>query len=98
MLTTRTRAAALIVLVIALSIFASGAIAGKKGELDKGLITELQRLFDPDGKDRAMINAVSNNDLKALALDRELINGHDDIYTFKVDAKGITSQKSTGRC
>ncbi len=98
MLTTRNRAAALIVFVMALSIFASGAIAGKKGELDKGLIEQLQKSFDPDGRDRAMINAVSNNDLKDLSLDRESINSHDNIYTFKVDAKGITNQKSTGRC
>ena len=98
MLTTRTRIAALLVLVMALSFFASGASAGKKGELDNGLIAELQKSFDSDGKDRAMMNAISNNDVKDLALDREMINKHDDIYTFKVDAKGITNQKSTGRC
>ena len=67
MLTTRTRVVALLVFVTVLSIFASGAIAGKKGELDKGLIEELQKSFDPDDKDRAMINAVSNNDLKDLS-------------------------------
>jgi bleomycin hydrolase len=98
MLTTRTRIAALLVLVMALSFFASGASAGKKGELGNGLIAELQKSFDSDGKDRAMMNAISNNDVKDLALDREMINKHDDIYTFKVDAKGITNQKSTGRC
>ncbi len=98
MLTTRTRAAALLVLVMVLSIFASGAIAGKNGELDKGLIEDLQKSFDPDGSERALMNAVANNDLKDLSLDREIINSHDNIYTFKVDAKGITNQKSTGRC
>ena len=98
MLTTRTRAAAFIVLVMALSIFATGVVAGKKGELDKGLIEQLQKSFDPDGKDRAIVNAVSNNDLNDLTLDREIINNHDNIYSFKVDAKGITNQKSTGRC
>ena len=98
MLTRRTRIAALLVLVTVFSTFAFGVNAAKKGELDRGLIEELKRSFNPDGKDRAMMNAISNNDLKALALDRELINGHDDIYTFKVDAEGITSQKSTGRC
>jgi bleomycin hydrolase len=98
MLTTRTRAAALIIFVMALSIFVTGAIAGEKGELDKGLIEQLQKSFDPNGRDRAMINAVSNNDLNDLSLDREIINEHDNIYTFKVDAKGITNQESTGRC
>jgi bleomycin hydrolase len=98
MLTTRTRVAAMLVLFLALSIFASGARAGKKGELDRGLIEELQSSFDTGGKTRAIMNAVSNNDLKDLTLDREMINAHDDIYSFKVDAKGITNQKSTGRC
>ena len=98
MLTTRTRTAALLVLVMVLSIFASGASAGKKGELDSGLIKELQKSFDADGKDRALVNAVANNDLNDLTLDRKIINSHNNIYSFKVDAKGITNQKSTGRC
>lgn len=98
MLTNRTRIAALLVLVIALPLFASGASAGKNGELDRGLIAELQKSFDSDGSERALMNAIANNDLKDLALNREIINRHDDIYTFKVDANGITNQKSTGRC
>jgi len=98
MLTTRTRAAALTAFALALVLSAAGASAGGKGELDRGLIEELQKSFDANGKDRAIMNAVSNNDLNDLALDREIINRHDDIYTFKVDTKGITNQESTGRC
>ncbi len=98
MLTNRTRIATLLVLVIALPLFVSAAIAGNNGELNRGLIAELQKSFDSDGSERALMNAIANNDLKDLALNREIINRHDDIYTFKVDAKGITNQKSTGRC
>jgi len=98
MLTTRTRAAALTAFALALVLSAAGASAGEKGELDRGLIEELQKSFDANGKDRAIMNAVSNNDLNDLALDREIINRHNDIYTFKVDTKGITNQESTGRC
>ena len=99
MLTTRIRAAAAMTILLAVVfVLAPGACAGENGSLDKGLIEELQKSFEPDGKDRAMINAVSNNDLNDLALDREMINGHDDVYTFRIKTRGITNQKSSGRC
>jgi bleomycin hydrolase len=47
---------------------------------------------------KALANAVSNNDAKKLALNRENIGKTDFFYKYKVDVSGITDQKSSGRC
>jgi len=52
--------------------------------------------FDPST--RAAMNAVSNNDIRDLALNREIAAVKDDIFSFKLPTKGITDQQESGRC
>ena len=47
---------------------------------------------------KAVTNAVSNNDIKDLALNRKNISITDDRFKYKVNVKGITNQKKSGRC
>ncbi len=51
---------------------------------------------DPDN--RALINAVTNNNIKKLALNRENVGKINHYYSHKVKTAGITDQESTGRC
>jgi len=51
-----------------------------------------------DVQTRAMYNAITNNDLNELALNRDLIRQQDDMFSHKIKVKGITNQKSSGRC
>jgi len=51
-----------------------------------------------DGTTRALINAVTNNDIKSLVLNRELVNKNNEVFNVSTDVEGITNQKSTGRC
>ncbi|MDD3643282.1 MAG: C1 family peptidase, partial [Candidatus Krumholzibacteria bacterium] len=81
-----------------LCVFAAGSRAAGPGELDARLVAELRGSFAADAPTRALMNAVTNNDLKDLALNRELLLKHDEVYTDKLDVKGITNQKSSGRC
>ena len=94
----RQSPAVVLLAAVALCVYVSGAIAAEPGELDAQLIGELQQSFTVDAQTRALMNAVTNNDLNNLALNRELLLAHDDIYTNKLDVKGITNQKSSGRC
>ncbi len=48
--------------------------------------------------DTAFLNAVSNNQLSNLTLNRELLSRHNDYFTHKIETKGITDQKNSGRC
>jgi bleomycin hydrolase len=51
-----------------------------------------------DGRTRTAMNAVTNNDIKTLALNRDVLAVNDDIFSFKLPTKGITDQESSGRC
>jgi bleomycin hydrolase len=66
--------------------------------IDQSSLEKLRSSFIMNETDKALQNAISNNDINKLALNREMVNQHNDLYNIKIDAKGITDQKSTGRC
>lgn len=47
---------------------------------------------------RAKINAISNTNVKSLALNREQLGKLDFYFKYKADVTGITDQKKSGRC
>ncbi|MDB4624314.1 hypothetical protein OAE47_02820, partial [Akkermansiaceae bacterium] len=51
-----------------------------------------------DAGDRARHNAVTNAEINKLALNREIVAGEDGHFSHKIKTKGITNQKSSGRC
>jgi len=54
-----------------------------------------------NGKDaatKALTNALTNNDVKKIALSRENLSNVEHNFKYKVDVKGISDQKSSGRC
>lgn len=67
-------------------------------EINKDVLRELKTSVKMDASTKALINAITNNDVKKLVLNREIISKHNDIFNLKVKAEGITNQKSTGRC
>jgi len=66
--------------------------------IDSGTIKKLADSFTNNPSQKALVNAVSNNDIKSLALNREMVNQHNEIFNVMIETKGITDQKSTGRC
>lgn len=67
-------------------------------ELDNEAIEEIRSSLTMDAYTTAMQNALSNNDLNKLAKKLENVDEDDHLFTYKVDVKGITNQKSSGRC
>ena len=61
-------------------------------------LDELRRGYRLEGGDRARHNAVSNNDLESLALNRELLRGDDGHFSHRVKSGKITHQQKSGRC
>ena len=55
-------------------------------ELTPELIKELQSSISVDPAMKALINAVSNNDLKKLSFNNEFHREHDNLFNFKVKA------------
>ena len=78
-------------------LFASSLFAADGG-LDTGTIDNLRNNFHMDAHTRAMYNAITNTDIKDMALNRDLLRRHNELFSHKIDTKGVTSQKSSGRC
>lgn len=86
-------------LALSLCMFGGSLQAQKKGEVTTDMLKEIRGSYSLDDQStRAMSNALSNNDIKNIALNRELTNKTDHYFKYKVDVKGITNQKSSGRC
>jgi bleomycin hydrolase len=82
----------LILAVTALSFSADeGALTAKD-------IDRFHSSFEMDTHNRAMYNSLTNNDISSLALNREVLRRHNEIFSHKIKTKGVTNQKKSGRC
>jgi bleomycin hydrolase len=83
----------LLIMLCAVSVFP----ADNSGTLTPELIKKYQDQFNKTDHS-ASINAITNNDIKNLALDRNKMINRDKIFNMKLTDVGITDQKSSGRC
>lgn len=74
------------------------ALGSTAQELDQTAITEIKTSLKMDAYTKGMQNALSANDINKLAKNLTNINEDDHRFTYRVDVKGITDQKSSGRC
>ncbi len=68
------------------------------GELSPALLKELRDSYKPDNQTRLLHNAVTNNEIKDLALNRGILRGHNTHFSHKIEFKANTDQCSSGRC
>lgn len=80
----------------------AGSLAGfsatPKGGIDDAMLTRLKGTMKGDANDRAIRNALAGSDIDKLAVNSESKNNLDLNFSHKVNSKGITNQKSSGRC
>ena len=69
-----------------------------KGGISPAMLNQIQQSYRGTASDKALRNAIGNNDIRKLALNQENMQGMDTHFSIKVDSKGITDQKSSGRC
>jgi bleomycin hydrolase len=74
------------------------AQAEASGTLTPDLIKKYAERFDQQSDTQLRINAITNNAIKDLSLDRARIVGHNSRFNHTLESSGITAQKSTGRC
>ncbi|MCD6113092.1 MAG: C1 family peptidase [Bacteroidales bacterium] len=75
-----------------------GYSQNKKGTITKEVLQEIKKYHKNDASTRAITNAISNNSIKKLAINRENVGKIDTYFSDKVKTKGITNQKQSGRC
>ncbi len=82
-----------VILIPIINVFSQTPIG-----LDEPILNEIKNSFQLDRSTRSVMNAISNNDVKKIAFNREFLQKHNNVFNVKTDAKGITDQKSSGRC
>jgi bleomycin hydrolase len=68
------------------------------GALTPDILTKLREGYEMSAGDRACHNAVTNNDVNSLALNRAVVRGDDGYFSHRIKSQGITNQKKSGRC
>jgi bleomycin hydrolase len=82
-------------LVVILSV---SSLFADESALTTKVIEQIRSSFKMDAHTRAMYNSITNNDIRDLALNRDILRQHNEIFSHKIKTKGITNQKSSGRC
>ena len=83
---------------LALAISGS-SLAQTKSVINSKTLNEIRNSFDDNASTKAIQNAITNSEsIRNLALNRSKIGATDHFFKYKVAVKGITNQKSSGRC
>lgn len=70
----------------------------KDGGLSMTQIEQLRKSYEHTPANKAIHNAIANNDISALAVNSANKNNFDTHFSHRVPSKGITNQRSSGRC
>jgi len=68
------------------------------GGISAQMLDQLKQSYQETPSDKAIRNAIGSNDIRALALNHDNLTAMDTHFSIRVDSKGITDQKSSGRC
>ncbi len=69
-----------------------------EGAITPEILQELQESYKNTPSDKAIQNALCANGINKLALNHESLANVDTYFSNRVESKGITDQKSSGRC
>jgi len=72
--------------------------SAQNGNISESMLKDFRENVEKNQKVEALQNAASNNEIKKLALDRDNRGTIDNHFTHRIETKGITDQKSSGRC
>ena len=85
-------------LVLALIVFFAGSISAENGAIDENLLKSFKSKTDKEPNKELIINAVTNNKINDISLNREKVVNHSKLFSHKLKSSGITDQASSGRC
>jgi bleomycin hydrolase len=69
----------------------------QSGGIDANMLQSIKQSYKQTPESKALQNAIGGNDINKLALNRSNTS-NDTYFSNKVNSKGITDQKSSGRC
>lgn len=86
------------ILLILMSLMVSFALGQEFKALTAGDVAEFSKTFHEDDNNLSRQNALANNSIKSLSIDRATRIKQQHLFSDKIDVKGISNQKSSGRC
>ena len=85
--------------LLALLLLPLGALqAQNNGGISPEMMQQIKQSYSGNGSDKALRNAMVNNNLKTLALNYENATAFDAHFSNRVNSVACTDQKSSGRC
>lgn len=91
-------AAALMIAASLQSLQAQNAGTAAQGGISEQMLTEIRKGWSGTPQEKALRNAITHNGINDLALNQENENQRDIYFSDEVKSKGISNQKSSGRC
>jgi bleomycin hydrolase len=85
-------------IIILISIGFQANSQENKGALSTKTIDKIRASFENTPDNSALLNAISGNDIKKLAINRENEGKVNNYFSNEVTSKGIANQKASGRC
>ena len=85
-------------MTFALVLVSIGAAAQQNGGITAEMLTEIQKGYEGNAADKAIRNALNTTPVTVLAENAENMAMINTDFTDRVKTKGITNQKSSGRC
>lgn len=87
----------LIAVFLLLPGLSAGTVA-QDGALSPATVERIRGEFKMDTHARAVRNALTGTGIKNIAENRDILAGHDSKFSHEIKTKGISNQKSSGRC
>lgn len=81
-----------------IGLFAIASLGLNAQGLTPDVLSRIQAKQNPTAADRVIRNALATGDVSALATNHDNQGEMDTYFNYSVPSKGITDQKSSGRC
>lgn len=90
------------IITLALAAMTLGAaaqtVSAGKGSITTEMLQQIKKANKTTPADRALRNALAGTSINQLATNADNVDAHDTHFSNEVPGKGITDQKSSGRC
>lgn len=87
------------VFIVAAILFFGGSLSAQNnGGIDEAMMQQIKKSYSGNASDKALRNAIVNNNLAKLAMNYENATAFDSHFSNRVNSVAITDQKSSGRC
>ena len=72
-----------------ITILSASSLFADSGGLTDETIDQIRSSFKMDSHTRAMYNAITNSDITSLALNRDILRHHNEIFSHEIGAKDL---------